>query len=299
MSTAAPPLVESWLAALKTQRRASRHTLSNYQRDLADLLSFLHEHEGRVITQSDLLSITLSQLRSWLAQRHGRGNSASTRARAISALKSFFKWAERNGHPANKAAHLLTRPKVNPPLPRALSSEQAQLLVSQPTHAWTQARDLALFTLLYGAGLRLAEALSLKVGAIEAEQIVVTGKGNKQRLVPLLPAVRSALRGWLKWRPDAGRDSDLFIGVRGDALNPAVAQKSLRVIRAQLGLPAHTTPHALRHSFATQLLGAGADLRVIQELLGHSSLSTTQRYTKVDTEQLIAAHAAAHPRAKG
>jgi integrase/recombinase XerC len=290
---ALPPLVFAWLGVLKTQRRASAHTLSNYQRDLADLCKYL-----AIESDKALLALTLPDLRDWLAQRTLRGNGAATRARAISALKSFFKWAERNGHGSNKAVQLLGRPKLAPPLPRALSTIQAEMLTNEAGHDFARARDLALFTLLYGAGLRLAEALSLTVREASAAELKITGKGGKQRMVPLLPAVQSALRGWLKWRPEASADAPLFIGTRGDVLNPAVAQKSLRVLRAQLGLPAHTTPHALRHSFATALLGAGADLRVIQELLGHSSLSTTQRYTKVDAEQLIAAHAATHPRGR-
>jgi integrase/recombinase XerC len=293
-----PPLVENWLLALKAERRASPHTLSNYQRDLLGFIAFLQEHRGEKVTDTSLLAVTLPELRSWLAALSSKGNSAATRARAVSALRSCLKWAGRQGHKVSTAITLLGRPKLAPPLPRALSAIEADKLLDTPADSWAAARDMALFTLLYGAGLRLAEALSLTVADASADQLTITGKGRKQRVVPLLPAVQQALVRWLELRGNANPVAPLFIGVRGDVLNPATAQLQLRKLRAQLGLPAHTTPHALRHSFATQLLAGGADLRVIQELLGHSSLSTTQRYTDVDTEALAAAHAAAHPRAK-
>lgn len=293
-----PPLLQDWLRALQTQKRASAHTLTNYERDLTALVKFLTEHRAEPVTNASLLAITLPELRSWLARQATRGQGASTRARAVSALKSFFKWAERQGQPANKAVTLLSRPKVAPPLPRAISAQDAEALLSAPAQEWAQARDMALFTLLYGAGLRIAEALSLTVGEIKTNPLTITGKGRKQRIVPLLPAITTALEHWLKYRGQSDSKAPLFIGERGDSLNPAVAQRALRKLRAQLGLPAHTTPHALRHSFATQLLAGGADLRVIQELLGHSSLSTTQRYTDVDTQALLDVHMRAHPRTK-
>lgn len=292
------PLTGQWLTALKNERQASPHTISNYRRDVETFIRFMTEHKGEQATDKTLLEASLSELRSWLAHLTQRGLDAASRARATSALRSFMKWAGRETGRHNAAITLLRTPKHKAPLPKAISRIEADELLNVETTQWSEKRDQALFTLLYGAGLRIAEALSLNVADARSDVIVITGKGNKQRQVPLLPAVRDVLTAWIAQRTDASDDAPLFIGVRGDRLNPGIAQKQLRHLRARLGLPEHTTPHALRHSFATQLLGGGADLRVIQELLGHASLSTTQRYTDVDTEQLMAIHAKAHPRSK-
>ena len=292
-----PALVHDWLAALANERRSSRHTLAAYGRDIDLLITFLQEHLGKSkLDEHDLLSPSLSDLRSWLAYLAQRGLSSASRARAVSALRSFAAWAGRQGKTVAPSIRLLHTPAHKPPLPRALTSVQADDLTHEPDDNWTTRRNNALFTLLYGAGLRIDEALNLSVADASGAVLTVTGKGNKQRQVPLLGAVKSALAAWLACRPHALAEAPLFIGVRGDRLNAGVAQRALRHLRARLGLPEHTTPHALRHTFATQLLAGGADLRVIQELLGHSSLSTTQRYTDVNAEQLIAIHQAAHPR---
>ena len=303
MSDAAPsrrltPLLEDWLLALKNERRASPHTLSNYRRDLETFVRFMTEHKGEKVTDTTIQQASLADLRAWLAHLTRRGLDSASRARATSALRSFYKWSGRETGTYNSAVSLLRTPKHKQPLPKALSTLEADELLNTDAETWTETRDQALFTLLYGAGLRIAEALSLQVRDARAEVLTVTGKGNKQRQVPVLPAVREKLAAWLALRGTAADDAPLFIGVRGDVLHPSIAQQSLRKLRARLGLPEHTTPHALRHSFATQLLGGGADLRVIQELLGHASLSTTQRYTDVETEQLLAVHSKAHPRAR-
>lgn len=292
------PLLEDWLRALKNERRASPHTLSNYRRDAEGFVAFMTKHKGEQVTDALIQEASLSDLRAWLARLTQRGLDSASRARATSALRSFYKWAGRETGAPNSAITLLRTPKHKQPLPKALSTLEADELLNTEAATWAEIRDQALFTLLYGAGLRIAEALSLQVRDAHAEVLTITGKGNKQRQVPLLPAVREKLALWLERRGAAADDAPLFIGVRGDVLHPSIAQQSLRKLRARLNLPEHTTPHALRHSFATQLLGGGADLRVIQELLGHASLSTTQRYTDVDTEQLLAVHNKAHPRAK-
>ena len=300
MSDQLPDLVQKWLTALAHERQASPHTISNYRRDLAAFTKFYIGHTGiEKPTGEQLLEIDLAGLRAWLSHLLIKcGLEAASRARAVSALRSFFKWAERESGKRNEAIGLLRIPKHKQPLPRALTDMEANELLHSPVDSWTQKRDHALFTLLYGAGLRISEALSLNVEDACSNAVIVTGKGNKQRQVPLLPAVKQALDSWLEERGQYNNNAPLFIGMRGDRLNPGIAQRQLRNLRVRLGLPEHATPHALRHSFATQLLGGGADLRVIQELLGHASLSTTQRYTDVNTEQLLAVHAKAHPRAK-
>lgn len=292
-----PALITQWLLALKNERHLSAGTLRNYQRILEDFAGFYQSHTGEPATSKNLLAVDLPHLRSWLAALSA-SQSAASRAHSVSALRSFYKWAGRETGTYNNAITLLRRPRHKPPLPKALSTSETETLLAMESHTWESKRDLALFTLLYGAGLRIAEALSLNVADARADLLTVTGKGNKQRRVPLLPEVRSVLASYLKASGNPADDTPLFLGARGDRLNQGVAQLRLRKLRAYLNLPEHTTPHALRHSFATQLLGSGADLRVIQELLGHASLSTTQRYTDVDTEQLLAVHAKAHPRAK-
>ncbi|MCU0887780.1 MAG: tyrosine recombinase XerC [Rubritepida sp.] len=297
-----------WLAA---ERRASPHTVAAYGRDLADLLAFLARHLGGPPDEAALRALRLSDLRGFLAARAAAGAGNATRARQLAAVRSFLRWLARGHGEAPAAIAGLRGPRRRPPLPRALSPADAREVTEQigavrmtertPQPAWQAARDAALFTLLYGCGLRIAEALALDIRdaprAGESAALRVTGKGGKTRLVPVLPVVREAMAAWLAQRPGAEPDAPLFIGVRGERLNAAVAQRTLRDYRRLAGLPEHATPHALRHSFATHLLAGGADLRAIQELLGHASLSTTQRYTAVDAEGLLATWRHAHPRA--
>jgi integrase/recombinase XerC len=219
-------------------------------------------------------------------------------------VRSFFRYLAKRQNVECGAAKLLGTPKVAPPLPKALAPAQARAVAEDIGKAsdspFAQARDTALFTLLYGCGLRIAEALALNVGDAprSGQPLRVLGKGAKERLVPVLPAVEQAVALWLKLHPGGGDGvAPLFIGVRGERLNPGVAQRTLRTYRRLAGLPEHATPHALRHSFATHLLSGGADLRSIQDLLGHASLSTTQRYTAVDTEKLLSVWRATHPKA--
>jgi integrase/recombinase XerC len=295
--------VEDWRRWLIHEKRASRHTIDAYSRDLGGFLAFLGGHLGQAPELTDLENLAAADFRAWMAKRAGDGASRTSIARAMSVLRGFFRWLERNGHGANHAIRAMRSPKIPQGIPKPLTVADADLLLDSvdllPGEPWETQRDVALFTLLYGCGLRISEALDLNRGeAPVGESLTVTGKGNKQRMLPVLPVIRAAVQTYLKlcpWQP--GSDGPLFLGVRGKRLNPSVAQKRLRELRLLLGLPDTVTPHALRHSFATHLLGGGGDLRAIQELLGHASLSTTQRYTAVDSDSLMAAYRAAHPRA--
>jgi integrase/recombinase XerC len=296
--------VAKWQSWLRFEKRASERTVESYNFDLRNLFHFLNQHRGHQINLGMLSALTLGDFRSWLAQNAAEERVASSRARAVAGVRNFFRWLDKSGQLHNNAIELLKLPKTSRRLPRPVTEVQAQDIVTLsknvPEESWVGARDEALFTLLYGAGLRIGEALSLTRGDLaQAGRIVVTGKGNKQRNVPMLPLVRETLDKYLAQCPFAlNADDAIFIGVRGEKLNPAVAQRHLRQLRKQLNLPDSVTPHALRHSFATHLLASGADLRSLQELLGHSSLSTTQLYTQVDAQQLQKAYKAAHPRAK-
>jgi len=295
--------VGRWRAWLWGERRASPHTVDAYGRDIAGFLSFLAEHLGGPPSIADLATLTPGDFRAWLARRGAEGLSRTAQGRALSTLRTFFRWMDREGLAHNPALAQVRGPRPPKAVPKALTEEEArELLVTAAEaqdEAWLAKRDVALLTLLYGAGLRLGEALSLtQADAPTQGALVVTGKGNKQRVVPVLPVVAEAVAVYRAACPyTLGANDSLFVGQRGGPLNPGVAQRQVRRLRDLLGLPEGATPHALRHSFATHLLSRGGDLRTIQELLGHASLSTTQRYTAVDTEHLKQVYRAAHPRA--
>ena len=297
--------INEWRQWLGVERNCSPHTLDGYSRDLAAFLSFLAEHQGHPAGLSDLASLTASDFRGYLARRAGDGITRSSTARGLSSLRNFFRFLEKRGLAANSAIGAVRTPKLPRGVPKPLSAEDAKsaLSIAFDLHEepWQAARDQALFTLIYGCGLRISEALGLAVGAIpEGDAITITGKGNKQRVVPLLPIVKDRIAAYLKLCPHLlGKRDPLFVGARGQRLNPGVVQRQMRKVRAALGLPDTATPHALRHSFATHLLAGGGDLRTIQELLGHASLSTTQRYTEVDAKRLIDIYKDTHPRARG
>lgn len=290
-----------WLTA---EKRASPLTVDGYARDVADFLTFIAGHHGESPTLATLEALRPIDFRAWLARRMSEGRGATANARALSALKTFFRWLERSGRACNHAIRVIRGPKRPHSAPRALTSADAKALVETVDafagEPWIGARDTALVTMLYGCGLRIAEALSLPRGAAPMGDVIrVTGKGAKERVVPVLPVVREAVDAYLALCPyNPGPKGPLFLGARGKRLHPSVAQAALRNARIALGLPEAATPHALRHSFATHLLAGGGDLRTIQELLGHASLSTTQRYTEVDAAGLLAAYRAAHPRAR-
>jgi integrase/recombinase XerC len=306
---AAQDLIEAiaaWQAWLGQERRASPHTVTAYGRDLAGFLEFLIEHQGEVPDLAALGALEAIDFRAYLARRARGGAARATSARKLSVLRSFFGFLAKRRIVDNAALAAIRSPKLGRSVPKALSESEINDALAQvatlESRPWVGKRDLAILTLLYGCGLRIAEALILKRGDAPGPSgmLRVTGKGGKTRLIPVLPAVAEAVRDYLASCPlDLTRDDPLFVGLRGKTLNPRQVQATMAKLRVALGLPVHATPHALRHSFATHLLAGGGDLRAIQELLGHASLSTTQRYTAIDPARLLAVYDKAHPRAKG
>jgi integrase/recombinase XerC len=294
----------AFLNWLTHEKRASRHTVDAYGRDLARFLEFAQAHLGKLPSLDDLAELSLGDFRAYLADRVGEGLARSSTARGLSGIRAFFRYLDRQGLVSNSALAGIRTPRVPASVPKALSLEEAveslETIEELALKPWVGKRDLALLTLLYGCGLRLGEALSLtRDQAPKGEILSVVGKGNKQRMVPVLPIVVQAIEDYLSACPfQLAPKGPLFVGARGGPLNPGVVQRQVRLLRHTLGLPETATPHALRHSFATHLLAGGGDLRSIQELLGHASLSTTQRYTAVDAGHLMKVHKAAHPRAK-
>ena len=293
-----------WVAWLTGERRASPHTVAAYGRDLALFLDFVTEHVGELPSLGAIDRLSPADFRAYLARRVQRHADRGSLARGLSVLRGFVRFLHRRGLASTSALAALRSPRLRASVPKPLTVDDATAAVDVvgdfATGGWQGKRDIAILTLLYGCGLRLSEALGLRRGeAPLREMLVVTGKGQKQRLLPVLPAVRAAVADYLAACPHAlATDGPLFIGARGGPLNPRIVQRQMEAARGHLGLPESATPHALRHSFATHLLGAGGDLRAIQELLGHASLSTTQRYTAVETERLLAIYDAAHPRAR-
>jgi integrase/recombinase XerC len=295
----------SFLSWLALEKRASPLTVEAYGTDLTSFLNFLARHLGNEPDLAALTAVSQADVRGWLATLANDGLVNASRARHLSAVRSFFRYLARYHGAENAAVKLVMTPKARRPLPRALTPAAARAVATDigelSDQAAIQARDTALFTLLYGCGLRIAEALALNVRDAPKPDadapLRVVGKGAKERIVPVLPVVREAIAAWLRLRPAARPEAPLFIGARGNRLDAAVAQRTLRLFRRQNGLPEHATPHALRHSFATHLLAGGGDLRSIQDLLGHASLSTTQRYAHVDEARLLEVWKKAHPRA--
>jgi integrase/recombinase XerC len=304
--TTARDALSAWLLYLANERRASPRTLEAYGDNLKRYLDFLEQHQGGAVAVKALGEVTAAELRAYLAFRRQGKRPLSPRSlsQSLSSIRSFHRWLDRRCGVANDALALVRGPRVKPGAPRPVSEDQARGLIGEAImdsghDGWESARDAALLTLLYGCGLRISEALSLKrADAPLGASIRILGKGSKVRIVPVLPAVREAVDAYLADLPFVLHPAEpLFRAKRGGPYSPRHAQALMQSLRGRLGLPASATPHALRHSFATHLLGAGADLRSIQELLGHASLSTTQRYTAVDAQALLASYARAHPRA--
>lgn len=293
-----------WLAELVAVRGRTAATVESYRADVMAFLAFLQGHEGAALGTTAMSGIDSGTMRAWMAHERGRGLGARSLARALSAVKGFVSWmAEREGF--DPSAVLMTRsPRFQKKLPRPLAEDAARAMIEtvemQSMTDWVARRDMAVVTLLYGCGLRISEALGLTGDDLPlGETLRIRGKGGKERIVPVIPAARRAIAAYLDACPfDPEPGQPLFRGTRGGPLNPRLIQKAMEKSRAQLGLPATATPHAMRHSFATHLLNAGGDLRAIQELLGHASLSTTQAYTAVDTARLMEVYEAAHPRAR-
>tara|TARA_R110002051_G_scaffold70726_7_gene127271 strand:+ start:8977 stop:9891 length:915 start_codon:yes stop_codon:yes gene_type:complete len=292
-----------WLDHCRALNGAAPNTLKAYQADVLGFLAFMGGHHGGQQGLGPLSQISVSDMRSWMASERARGVGARSLARQLSAVKTFYRWlALREGF--EPTAVLSTRsPKFTKKLPRPLAEEAATSMIDtvemQATKGWIAARDAAVVTLLYGCGLRISEALGLMGADVPLPTVMrITGKGGKERVVPVIDAARDAVAAYLRLCPFQMAPSvPIFRGARGGALNPRLVQKVMEKSRMQLGLPATATPHALRHSFATHLLTAGGDLRAIQELLGHASLSTTQAYTAVDTAHLMEVYNRTHPKA--
>jgi integrase/recombinase XerC len=308
---AAPDLAAArmrWLAYLSTERRLSPKTVEAYDRDATAFLRFLTGHLGAPPTVGDIASLAPRDVRAFLAARRGDGLKARSMMRALAANRAFVRFLEREGHGASAALAAVRGPKVPQSLPKPLPSDAARRTVDVTSRVgdtrepWILARDAAVLALLYGAGLRISEALGIlrRDAPIKSQDVLtVVGKGRKTRSVPIIPPVASAVEDYLVLCPHVlAPDGPLFVGQRGKALSPRIIQLAMEQLRGALGLPDTATPHALRHSFATHLLGRGGDLRSIQELLGHASLSTTQIYTKVDSAELMRVYRSAHPRAR-
>jgi integrase/recombinase XerC len=299
----ADSLRKNWLASLAHERRASPHTLRAYGDDVARFLGFEAGHIGGALTQKALAKLTPADIRAFITFRRNEGLGPGGVQRALAAVRSFYKFLAKEGILENAAARSIRTPRVRRGLPRPLSVEDAARAITEAGEhdvEWLGARDAALLTLLYGAGLRISEALGLKRGDVPlGETLTVIGKGRKERSIPVLPLVASALSDYAGKIPFTGAPSSpLFLSRRGRAMSPREAQGLMQRLRGRLGLPEKATPHALRHSFATHILQGGGDLRSVQELLGHASLSTTQVYTAMDTRQLLETYTKAHPRGR-
>jgi integrase/recombinase XerC len=306
--SAAPNLRQAaldWHQHLARERRLADKTVEAYGRDLEQFFRFLTTHLGEPPKLTDISALRPADVRAFMANRRTEGAGPRTLGRQVAALRSFARFCEKHGLAATTAFAAVRPPKQPKSLPKALSIgesrsviETAEAMAEEP---WIAARDVAVLILLYGCGLRISEALGLtgaEAPSGERDTIRVTGKGGKERIVPLLPAVKQAVETYVRICPYALEpDAPLFRGARGGPLSPRIVQRTTERLRSALGLEPSATPHALRHSFATHLLGRGGDLRTIQELLGHASLSTTQIYTKVDAERLLDVYRNAHPRA--
>lgn len=297
--------VTAWLAHLTSERGQSAATHDAYARDVRQFLGFLKKHNEHPPCLGDLARLDAKTIRAFLASRRKAGAVSRSLSRTLSALRMFFRWLEREDVLENRAIQTIALPKIPHSVPKPLNVDAAAAVVTPSLPGaldWIAARDAAVLLLLYGCGLRISEALSLtlQTAPIDGRDVMhVTGKGGKDRIVPAIAMVSEAINRYVQLCPyPLQRDKPMFVGARGGPLSPRLIQLAMEKLRHDLGLPDTATPHALRHSFATHLLSAGADLRQIQELLGHASLSTTQIYTEVDTARLLSVYDAAHPRAR-
>jgi integrase/recombinase XerC len=297
-----------WLAQLGGERRMSAKTVDAYGRDARQFLAFMAQHCGGAPSLREFAKLTPQDVRAFMAARRGEGIGGRSLMRSLAGIRSFARYLEKSGKGKVGALAAVRAPKVPKTLPKPLAIASAQKIADAELRAgedrepWVLARDAAVLALLYGSGLRISEALGLKRGEApmpgKADAVTVTGKGNKQRMVPVLPQVAQLVADYVAICPyDLPADGPLFVGAKGGPLSPRIVQLAMERLRGALSLPDSATPHALRHSFATHLLARGGDLRAIQELLGHASLSTTQIYTAVDTERLLEVYRSAHPRA--
>lgn len=292
-----------WHNYLRVEKQLSPHTLRAYATDAGHFITFLFNHLGTRPCLDDLSQVSLRDFRSWMSRKAMDGTSNASRARSLSGVKSLLTWLDKQGIMHNAAISTVRSPKLPHKLPRPLHEDQAKEIIREAdtleAKNWIGKRNKALFILLYGSGLRINEALSLNIEHLPREGFMrVLGKGNKERQVPVIALVETTINEYLESCPFANdKDRAVFLGSRGKRLNQGVAQRAMRTLRGVLMLPGNATPHAFRHSFATHLLQNGANLREIQELLGHTSLSTTQRYTEVNAEEMMRIYKNAHPRA--
>ncbi len=301
------PQIAAWLSRLANEKRLSALTLDAYARDLRQLLNFLTEYQGGSPTLKSLSTLIPADLRAFLASRRKEGVESRSLMRIMAGIRSFFRYLEREGLGNASAVSSIRSPRMAKSLPKPLAPSAARAMTDSDTRAgepredWILARDAAVLALCYGAGLRISEALSIrrKDAPLKGQEVLtVTGKGNKTRSLPVLAQVATGIEAYLALVPwHLPPDGPLFVGAKGGPLSPRIVQYAMETMRGSLGLPQSATPHALRHSFATHLLSRGGDLRTIQELLGHASLSTTQIYTQVETTELMKAFRSAHPRA--
>lgn len=300
--------VTAWLGHLRAERHLAAKTLEAYARDISQFLGFQARHLGAPAGLADIEVLAARDFRAFLAARRRDGVSGRSLARTMSAIRMFFRFLDRRGIAKNDAVRAVTLPKVPHSVPKPLGVAKARAVIREAgtvapaeSPAWVEARDAAVLTLLYGSGLRISEALGLNRAdaPVDGRDVLrITGKGGKERPVPVLPVAQDAVARYLELCPfPLPDDGPLFLGVKGKRLSPRIVQLVMQRLRGALGLPDTATPHALRHSFATHLLASGADLREIQDLLGHASLSTTQVYTEVDTAHLLKVYRGAHPRA--
>ncbi|MBB43519.1 MAG: recombinase XerC [Rhodospirillaceae bacterium] len=299
--------IADWQQWIINEKQASVNTLDAYSRDLSVFLIFMTEHLAKRPSITDLVELNAADFRSFLSHRliqHEKQIAHSTLARSMSTIRNFFRFLEVTDRGKNKILESVKSPRLKPPIPKPLGEDEtfellkaAKKLSGTP---WIAARDFAILTVLYGCGLRITEALSLNNSVIPfGDVITILGKGKKERMIPIIPVVQEAVNAYVSIRPyNDGKEAPLFVGARGKRLNPGIVQRQMRKLRTILALPETATPHALRHSFATHLLTSGGDLRSIQELLGHSSLSSTQRYTSVNTNHLKQIYSKSHPRSR-
>jgi integrase/recombinase XerC len=297
--------IRRWQQNLANERRLSSHTVSAYSRDAAQFLSFMTDHLGSPPDAAAISSLRPADMRAFMAARRKDGAGSRSLARGLAGVRSLVRFLEKESGVNGAALRAVRAPKQPKSLPKPVAASLARRLVDQDENLgeeqWIAARNAAVLALLYGSGLRISEALGLKRrdAPVGGEMLRITGKGGKVRIVPVLPMVAEAIADYLNLSPfQPGPDGPLFVGAKGGPLGPRIIQLAVERLRPALGLPDTATPHALRHSFATHLLSAGGDLRTIQELLGHASLSTTQIYTEVDSMRLIEAYDKAHPRAR-
>ncbi len=303
MARSAEELSRLWLDSLAHERRASPHTLRAYSDDVARFLGFLAGHFGQVPNEKMLAKLLPADIRAFVTKRRSEGLGPRGVQRALAAVRSFYRHLAREGILENAAPKSVRSPRIKRSLPRPLSERDAARALEQAGEHdidWIAARDTALLTLLYGAGLRISEALSLKRADVPlGETLSILGKGSKERSIPVLPVVRAAITAYAEKIPFAAeKNMALFLSRRGRPMSAREAQSLMQHLRGALGLAERATPHALRHSFATHLLANGGDLRAVQELLGHASLSTTQTYTEIDTRRLMDVYEKAHPRGR-